>query len=295
MKNLDVLSILGAAAASLLTGAYLGVGQEGVSHATASSAMLAGGNRDDAVRFASLEPEARAPVAPQVMERDVVAEMRREARQLALEEEAQDRSAQGQRDSQPQARPAQESRDAEHGGDSTPRDRAAQDASSRSRTQESVDPANRAAVDRLIAAERTHREQLARINRLKEIAERKGQRERVTELDRLLARSNTSFDGKLKTAQAELPAPAYASTIQMLQQGRRSGVKEMMGGAGQPPTQSSSERAKPAPSEPGSEPAHPEREPKPAPERAKPAPERPKPAPERPAPEPERPKPEPPH
>ena len=96
----------------------------------------------------------------------------------------------------------------------------------------SATPANREIISQLVAAEHAHRDQLARINRLKQIAEKQGRRDRVSELDRLLDNSNSNFDSKLKRAKGKLTEPEYTNTVAMLEQGRRREVTGLMGGAG---------------------------------------------------------------
>lgn len=97
----------------------------------------------------------------------------------------------------------------------------------------SATPANRQIIGELVAAERVHREQLARINRLKQLAQRQGQKDRVGELDRLLDQSNSKFDAQLGRAKGKLTEPEYTNTVAMLEQGRRREVRQMMGGAGE--------------------------------------------------------------
>lgn len=92
-----------------------------------------------------------------------------------------------------------------------------------------ADPKYRDVIGRLMAAERVHREQLARINRLKQIAQRQGQNDRVSDLDRLLVGSNKNFERALEAAKPELPEPQFSNTVAMLEQGRRREVRQMMG------------------------------------------------------------------
>jgi hypothetical protein len=88
---------------------------------------------------------------------------------------------------------------------------------------------HREIIGQLIGAERQHREQLARINRLKELAKRQGQNDRIGELDRLLLSSNSNFESKLSSAKTKLTQPEYNNTVAMLEQGRRREVRQMMG------------------------------------------------------------------
>jgi flagellar biosynthesis GTPase FlhF len=99
----------------------------------------------------------------------------------------------------------------------------------------SADPKYRDTIGRLIAAERVHRQQLASINRLKQIAQRQEQTERIRELDHLLQGSNSNFERQLSAAKAELPEDQYNNTVKMLEQGRRREVKQMMGQSGDSP------------------------------------------------------------
>ena len=87
-------------------------------------------------------------------------------------------------------------------------------------------------ISQLIAAEHVHRDQLARINRLKQIAERQGRRDRVGELDQLLINANTNFDSTLQRAKGKLTDAEYTNTVAMLEQGRRREVQSLMGGGG---------------------------------------------------------------
>jgi len=96
----------------------------------------------------------------------------------------------------------------------------------------SATPANREIISQLIAAEHVHRDQLARINRLKQIAERQGRRDRVGELDQLLINANTNFDSTLQRAKGKLTDAEYTNTVAMLEQGRRREVQSLMGGGG---------------------------------------------------------------
>ena len=97
-------------------------------------------------------------------------------------------------------------------------------------------------IARLTAAERVHRDQLARINRLKQLALRQGQQDRIAELDGLLQRSNAAFDTELNSAKRQLPPPEFARVQTMLEQGRRSDVKEKIGG--EPPAPAPAQRPK---------------------------------------------------
>ena len=61
------------------------------------------------------------------------------------------------------------------------------------------------AGERAGGAERIHREQLARLNLLKHVAEQLGQSERTGEIDLLLLGSNSNFASNLRLARSELP------------------------------------------------------------------------------------------
>jgi hypothetical protein len=91
------------------------------------------------------------------------------------------------------------------------------------------DAKNQEIIARLTAAERMHRDQLARINRLKQLALRQGQQDRIAELDGLLQRSNAAFDTELARAKGQLPPPEFARVQTMLEQGRRHDVKRRIG------------------------------------------------------------------
>jgi flagellar biosynthesis GTPase FlhF len=166
------------------------------------------------------------PPAPPPPPQDARAQQQREQAARDQQQREQNARAQQQQEQQRQdqqriekARQEQNTRDQERIA------KARQDAAN-------ADPKTRDTINRLIAAEHVHREQLARINRLKFIAERQGQKERLGDLDRLLAESNTNFDHKLQAAKTEIPEPQYTSTVQMLESGRRREVRSMIGSTG---------------------------------------------------------------
>jgi len=157
------------------------------------------------------------------------------------------------------ARAQQEQQRVENARQQQEQERAAHAREKASASAAAATPANREIINQLIGAEHVHRDQLARINRLKELAQRQKQPELVNELDRLLDQSNSTFQSHLDRAKGKLSEPEYTNTVAMLEQGRRREVRALMGGGEASPAPANTTRQtapapeharQPAPSQP---------------------------------------------
>jgi hypothetical protein len=84
---------------------------------------------------------------------------------------------------------------------------------------------------KLVLEERKHRQRLAQIWRLREIA---GQSERIGQLDELLAKENQRFHRWLEQGRAVMGDRQFEALMSKLEQGRRQSVKHMIKDGQQP-------------------------------------------------------------
>jgi flagellar biosynthesis GTPase FlhF len=200
------------------------------------------------------------PAPPPTREQETAAQQQqREANARAQQQELQQREANARAQQQQEQQRIENARQEQQARD---QERIANARKEAAPTRD-PDPKYRSTVERLFAAEHVHREQLARINRLKQIAERQRQEQRIGDLNDLLLRSNRNFDQQLAAAKTELPEPEYNNVVAMLEQGRRREVRSMMAGGGggdegsaaqRVPT-SATQRAPTAPARPANPPA----------------------------------------
>jgi flagellar biosynthesis GTPase FlhF len=203
-------------------------------------------------------PPAPPPSRPQPPptpppSRDQQTEQQRQQAEQQRQREEQQRveNARAQQEQQraANARAQQEQQRIENARQQQEQERTARARQNASTTAAAATPANREIISQLIGAEHLHRDQLARINRLKQLAQRQNQSDRVRELDRLLDQSNSTFQSHLDRAKGKLSEPEYTNTVAMLEQGRRREVRSLMGGGGEASTTpaNTTRQATPAP------------------------------------------------